>query len=197
VGEPLLSADGLAVRRGRRTILGGVSLALAPGDAVHLAGANGSGKTSLLRVLAGLSRPAAGRLERRAATAYVPERVQLAPALRCAEWLDAMRRLRRLPARAWAEDVESAGLAPAVLGLPAGRASRGMLQRIALVEALASGSDVLLLDEPFSGLDRAGRDWLAAALGRRRETGAAVLFSDHEDAAGSRLAGLGTLSLGR
>ena len=138
MGEPLLVADGLAVRRGRRTILSGVSVVLAPGDAVHLAGANGSGKTSLLRVLAGLSRPAAGRLARRAAAAYVPERVQLVPALRCGEWLDAMRRLRRLPPRPWAEDVEAAGLAPAVLGLPAGRASKGMLQRVALIEALAS-----------------------------------------------------------
>ena len=106
-----------------------------------------------------------------------------------------MRRLRRLPPRDWAPALERAGLSANVLGLPAGRASKSMAQRVALAEALATARGVLLLDEPFSGLDAGGRDWLAGALQARRDAGAAVLFSDHDEAAAGRLAGLREIAL--
>ena len=98
----LLEAGALTVRRGRRTVLSGVALTVDGGRAVHVAGANGSGKTSLLRVLAGLAAPRAGTLRRHGACAFVPEKVRLAPALRCGEWLRAMRALRGLTPTEWA-----------------------------------------------------------------------------------------------
>ncbi len=193
--EFLLEASALEVARGRRTVLAGVDVSLAGGTAVHLVGANGSGKTSLLRVLAGLSAPRAGSLRRRAACAFVPEKVALASALRAGEWLRAMRRLRGLAPLDWPSAAGASGLDPAVLARSSATFSKGMLQRIALLEALHSGGALLLLDEPFAGLDAEGRDWLAGALAARLDAGAAALLTDHSGAAGDRLALAGRLTL--
>ena len=121
----LLRARAVTVRRGRRTVLRDVSFGLAGGRAVHLAGANGSGKTSLLRVLAGLAAPRGGAIERGGACAFVPERVALAPALRCGEWLRAMRGLRGLPPADWDAAAAASGLDPAVLGRATGTHEQG------------------------------------------------------------------------
>jgi ABC-type multidrug transport system ATPase subunit len=191
----LLEAGALTVRRGRRTVLSGVGLTLDSGRVVHLAGANGSGKTSLLRVLAGLAAPRAGTVRRHGTCAFVPEKVRLAPALRAGEWLRAMRALRGLTPTDWRSAAEASGLDAAVLDRPAATFSRGMLQRIALLEALQAGCPLLLLDEPFSGLDDEGRAWLAGQLAERLDGGAAVLLTDHSGAAAGRLALTGVLRL--
>lgn len=170
----LLEAGALTVRRARRDVLSGVALTLESGRAVHLAGANGSGKTSLLRVLAGLAAPRAGTVRRHGTCAFVPERVRLAPALRCGEWLRAMRGLRGLTGTDWPAALEASGLEREVADAAAGTLSRGMLQRLALLEALHAGCPLLLLDEPFSGLDDAGRSWLAGQLAERVDAGAAA-----------------------
>jgi heme exporter protein A len=191
----LLEAGALTVRRGRRTVLSNVALTVDAGRAIHLSGPNGSGKTSLLRVLAGLAAPRAGTLRRHAACAFVPEKVRLAPALRCGEWLRAMRAMRGLSATDWRGAADDRGLDPAVLDRPAATMSRGMLQRVALLEALNAGCPLLLLDEPFSGLDDDGRAWLAEHLGERLDGGAAVLLTDHSGSAVGRLALTGVMRL--
>jgi ABC-type multidrug transport system ATPase subunit len=184
----LLEAGALTIRRGRRTVLSGVALTVDPARAIHVAGANGSGKTSLLRVLAGLAAPRTGTLRRHAACAFVPEKIRLAPALRCGEWLRAMRALRGLTETDWNAAADASGLDPAVLDRPAATLSRGMLQRVALLEALASGCPLLLLDEPFSGLDDDGREWLAEQIAERLDAGAAVVLTDHSGSAAGRVA---------
>jgi len=184
----LLEAGALTIRRGRRTVLSGVALTVDPGRAIHVAGPNGSGKTSLLRVLAGLAAPRAGTLRRHAACAFVPEKVRFAPALRCGEWLSAMRALRGLTGTDWEAAAGESGLDPAVLDRPAVTLSRGMLQRVALLEALQCGCPLLLLDEPFSGLDDDGREWLAAQVADRLDAGAAVLLTDHSGSTAGRVA---------
>ena len=192
----LLEAHGLTVVRGRRTVLSGVSLKVDSVAAVHLTGINGSGKTSLLRVFAGLAAPRAGRLVRRAACAFVPEKVVLASAMAPGEWLAAMRRLRGGDPVDWSPAAAASGLDPEVLRRSSGTLSKGMLQRIALLEALHSDSPLLLLDEPFAGLDPEGRDWLASGLAARLAGGAAVLLTDHSGAADDRLALTERLRLG-
>src|SRR3954451_2887367 len=97
----LLEASDVTVRRGRRVVLTGIDLQVGHGAAVRLAGPNGSGKTSLLRVLAGLAPPARGTVSRTGACAFVPEKVQLAGSLRAGEWLAALRRLRGLAPLDW------------------------------------------------------------------------------------------------
>jgi heme exporter protein A len=173
---PVLAAHALTVARGRRIVLRGVDLTVRAGDVVHVAGENGSGKTSLLRVLAGLARPREGELRREGMCAFVPERIQLAPALRPLEWLGAMRRLRGLSALDWHAAATASGLDPAKLERPAASLSKGMLQRVALLEALHAKPALLLLDEPFSGLDTVGREWLSAQLA---SGGPAALLTDH------------------
>src|SRR4051812_1594840 len=179
----VLTARNLSVRRGRKRVLAGVSLDLSAGTITHLAGANGSGKTSLLRVLAGLSRASSGTVERPPTMAFVPERVAMVPAVACEEWLRAMRRIRRLPPIDWAEVMRASGLDDTVLRRATGKLSKGTLQRLAIVEAVRADSALLLLDEPFSGLDTDGRSWLAAQLADYRSAAAAVLFTDHSRAA--------------
>jgi ABC-2 type transport system ATP-binding protein len=192
---PVLRADGLTVRRGRRVVLSGVSFALAAGEGVRLTGANGSGKTSLLRVLARLTPASRGNVACNSAYAFVPEKVTLAPALRCGEWLTAMRGLRGLAPIAWEPVLFDGGLDAELLRRPAAVLSKGMTQRLALLEAIASRCDLLLLDEPFSGLDGDGRDWLGERIGARLADGAAVLLSDHSGAALGRLGETGELAL--
>jgi ABC-type multidrug transport system ATPase subunit len=99
----------------------------------------------------------------------VPEKVRLAPALRGGEWLRAMRALRGLNATDWPAAAEASGLDPAVLDRPAATFSRGMLQRVALLEAVHAGCPLLLLDEPFSGLDADGAALLDRELAWMKE----------------------------
>jgi len=186
--DSVLSATDVTVRRGRRVVLTGIDLEVERGAAVRLAGPNGSGKTSLLRVLAGLAPPARGAVSRACACAFVPEKVQLAGSLRVGEWLTVVRRLRGLPPLDWHVAAERCGLPDGVLANAAARLSKGTLQRVAVLEALESGVPVLLLDEPFAGLDARGREWLTGALAERT-----VVFTDHYD---SGFAPSATLALG-
>ena len=117
--------------------------------------------------------------------AFVPEKVALAGAVQAGEWLrrDAPA-ARAAPPVDWAQAATASGLDPDVLRNSSATLSKGMLQRIALLEAVHSECPLLLLDEPFAGLDPTGRDWLAARLD---PGGAAVLLTDHSGAAGERL----------
>ena len=125
----------------------------------------------------------------------MPEKVALASALGAGEWLRAMRGLRGLEPLDWIAAAAASGLDPAVLARSSATFSKGMLQRIALLEALHCECSLLLLDEPFAGLDPDGRDWLAGVLAERLAAGAAALLTDHSGAAGDRLALAGQLRL--
>jgi ABC-type multidrug transport system ATPase subunit len=117
----------------------------------------------------------------------VPEKVVLAPALRCGEWLRTMRALRGLEPLDWARAVADSGLERDVLGRASATLSRGMMQRIAILEAVHAGCELLLLDEPFSGLDVDGREWLGERLRDCVGDGSALVVTDHTGDAGARL----------
>jgi heme exporter protein A len=191
-GLPLLEARGLQRSFGRVRVLRGVDLSLGPGETLAVIGPNGAGKTTLLRLLAGLMRPSAGevrllgqRLGResndlRRVIGLLSDQSLLYDDLTLLENLTFTARLYRLErphARAVAA-LESAGLSDRADDLPR-RLSRGLLQRAAIARALIHSPRVLLLDEPFTGLDASAADRLRADLTERVAQGLGLVVVTH------------------
>lgn len=173
MSEPL-RLDGVACRRGGRLLFEGLSLSLAAGSAALLTGPNGVGKSSLIRICAGLLRPAAGTVE-------------AAPAALVDEHLALDERHRLGDALAFWARLDKADPAPAMtaMGLghlgevPVRMLSTGQRKRAALARVIASGARLWLLDEPANGLDGDGRERLTAAVTAHRAGGGAVLAASH------------------
>ena len=188
-----LQAQGLACRRGRRLLFKGLDLQLPPGSITWLRGRNGSGKTSLLRILAGLSGPADGQvlldgqpLQRasRAAGAllYIGHANALKDDLTLAEALAFLARLQGLdnaPARArfalHTLGLDSRQDAP-VRTLSQGQRRRGALARLALSNTPCNW----ILDEPFDALDQGSVTLLAGLISAHALRGGAVLMTSHQ-----------------
>lgn len=167
-------------------VLDGIHLLMSSGECVAVKGRNGTGKSTLLRIAAGIERPSSGRMELGISmrqVGYVPDRF---PYLRFTlnEYLMYMGRIRgidrdklRLRIR---ELVSFAGL-PADADRLIRYYSKGMLQKAAILQALIEQPQLLLMDEPMSGLDQTAREDILLFLGRLRSQGMAILFSSHED----------------
>ncbi|WP_405008580.1 ATP-binding cassette domain-containing protein [Kitasatospora purpeofusca] len=186
-----MHCEAVGKRYGRgRWILRDVELALAPGDVLAVVGANGSGKSTLLRILAGLTRPTTGRrtgpvTAPGADIGYVPDRFTAHERLTAIAYLTHLGRIRGLStdtARA------RAGLLLDRLALVGGpdaalrTLSKGNAQKVALAQALLVPPDLLVLDEPWSGLDASAHTVLAGILAEVAAAGGAVVFTDHREA---------------
>ncbi len=191
-GSLLLEVRGLQRSFGRVRILRGVDLSLRPGEALAVVGPNGAGKTTLLRLLAGLMKPSAGQVrvweqpvaqgsaQTRRAIGLLSHHSLLYDDLTLLENLTFTARLYGLerPRERAAAALEEAGLAERAAELPR-RLSRGLLQRAAIARALLHGPDLLLLDEPFTGLDAAASDRLRTDLQSRLARGLGVVLVTH------------------
>ncbi|MCC3763117.1 anchored repeat-type ABC transporter ATP-binding subunit [Glycomyces sp. TRM65418] len=195
-----LLLEGLTVSLGGRPVLDGIDLAVAPGETVGLIGPNGAGKTTLLRAVLGLVKPDAGAVVAGLGRpGYVPQKheftwdfpITVAGAVRNAR--SGGRRpgrsltggLRRRAARnradreAAAEALDRVGLAD-LAGRPVGELSGGQRQRVLVARALARRPSLLLLDEPFTGVDVPTQELLTALLARLAQEGTAVLMTTHD-----------------
>lgn len=192
---------GLSRRYGRQRALVDVSLACDGGDAVALVGPNGAGKSTLLGILSTLARPTAGDVlfDGRTAGAWGPalrkrlgvlgHDVALYPELSARENLTFFARLFGVGdvTGAVAAALRLSGL-DARADTPVSTFSRGMRQRLAIERALLHAPDILLFDEPFTGLDESAAEALIARLTRARDGGAAIVFSSHDFEYAERLA---------
>ncbi|MEK2490993.1 ATP-binding cassette domain-containing protein [Kitasatospora purpeofusca] len=186
-----MRCEAVGKRYGRgRWILRDVELGLAPGDVLAVVGANGSGKSTLLRILAGLTRPTTGRRTGPATApgaivGYVPDRFTAHERLTAISYLTHLGRIRGLStatARARAGQLLDR---LALVGGPDAELrtlSKGNAQKVALAQALLVPPDLLVLDEPWSGLDTSAHGVLAAILAEAAADGGAVAFTDHREA---------------
>ncbi|MFE2237663.1 ATP-binding cassette domain-containing protein [Streptomyces sp. NPDC059442] len=187
-----MNLDGVGRRYGLRGpwVLRGVSLGLPSGTLVRVTGTNGTGKSTLLRLVAGIDAPTEGRITGRPPrTAYVPERFPVALPFTAAGWLVHLGRVQGLGRRdaehAAEEWLDRFG-ATAFAGTPLDELSKGSSQKVAVAQALLADPGLLVLDEAWTGLDTAAREELDRAVRERVAAGATVLFVDHDP---RRLAG--------
>jgi heme exporter protein A len=188
---PAIEATGLTRFFGRQHAVDDVSFALEAGESLALFGPNGAGKTTLLRLLAGLLRPSAGqaiisgsdvRSEStvRGRVGLISHQTMLYPALTAIENVEFAARLHGVaePARAARMALETMGIADrassAVKNL-----SRGMQQRVSIARAIVHAPAVLLLDEPYTGLDANGAAALSRMLHELRGKGATMVLVTH------------------
>lgn len=177
----LVSARGITLSRGGRTILEGVDLDIASGEIVTLIGPNGAGKTTLVRILLGLMPPDQGTLGGRAGVriGYAPQRFDrdAAVPMTVARFLALGSRHTPAERDAVLTEVGAAHLPDRQLS----RLSGGELQRVVLARALLRKPDILVLDEPVRGVDYTGEAELYELIGRiRDERGLGVLLVSHD-----------------
>lgn len=187
----LVVVEELTKSYGDLVALNRVSLKVGGGDQVALLGLNGSGKTTLLRIAAGLLDPTQGRvvvaghvagsLEARSAVSFIPDNPVLYDDLSVEEHLEYICRLHGK--KDWepyaAELVERLGLVNRIEDLPS-TFSRGLRQKVSIALAFVRPFEVLLVDEPFVGLDQPGKEALLELLGEAAGGGAAVIVSTHQ-----------------
>lgn len=187
----MLQIDHINKCFGGRQVLGDVTFNVGPGEVVGLLGANGAGKTTLMRIITCLLQPDSGqvlfeghpmRQSDLCRIGYLPEERGLyrrMPAGEQALYFACMKGMSRQAAeeavREWFGRLGMSGW----WKQPAGKLSKGMQQRLQFVITVAHSPRLVILDEPFSGLDSAGADMLKGEVRRLQEQGDAILLSTH------------------
>ncbi|WP_182466764.1 heme ABC exporter ATP-binding protein CcmA [Sphingomonas gilva] len=164
--------------RGGRALFEGLSFALAPGGAARVTGANGAGKSSLLRIAAGLLRPVSGGVQREGAVALLAEQAALDGDATLAEAVGFWARIDGRP-DAVTGALEAVGLS-AIADAPVRILSTGQRRRGGLARVVASGAPIWLLDEPASGLDAPAVGQVEALIARHRAEGGIALVATHQ-----------------
>ncbi|HLZ79334.1 MAG TPA: heme ABC exporter ATP-binding protein CcmA [Sphingomonas sp.] len=174
----MLTLRGVACLRGPQLLFEGLDLALGPGEALVVTGANGIGKSSLLRIAAGLLRPAAGWVERTAEAAWLGETAAFDGERTLHEAVRFWARLDGVTFDALEQAMATMGVRP-LAEVPVRYLSTGQRRRAAIVRTIAGAAPLWLLDEPANGLDTEGLERLGAAMATHRAAGGAVMAATH------------------
>jgi heme exporter protein A len=191
---PGLEAEGLACRRGDRTLFSGLSFTVSAGEALHVEGHNGSGKTSLLRMLCGLSLPAEGEIrwggrdisrlgdDFARDLLYIGHHNGVKAELTGFENLALAGRLRgeATSTEACLDALARMGLA-GLQELPAGILSQGQRRRLALSRLILSRVPLWILDEPFTALDRKAVAQMKATIEHHLADGGVLVMVTHQE----------------
>ncbi|MDI6098576.1 ATP-binding cassette domain-containing protein [Actinoplanes sp. NEAU-A12] len=156
-----------------------VDATVRPGQTIVVLGRNGAGKSTLLQLAAGVLRPVRGAIHDRPATVgWVPERFPAAQPFTTLDYLRSMAAIRGLPAAAADPWIDRLGLT-AHAGTPLPDLSKGTAQKVGLAQALLTPPGLLVLDEPWEGLDAPSRELIPQLVAEVTAAGGAVLVSDH------------------
>jgi len=198
--HPAIEVVGLSKTLGRQAVLRRVDLTVAEGETVALVGSNGAGKSTLLRCLGRVIRPTSGEVRWFGHAASADHAMQrrlgllghdslLYPHLSVRENLAIAARLHDVADAASAADrwLTAVGLTAAAHRFPP-QISRGMRQRVALARALIHQPPIVLLDEPYSGLDTEAAGWLTDLLRKLKRDGRTICFASHDRAVTLQLA---------
>lgn len=183
---PQIEIRSLGHRYGRRGpwVLRDVELTLPEGALVRVTGRNGAGKSTLLGLLAGVTRPARGTITGRpAAIGYAPQRFPAAQPFTVRGYLRRMARMRgmhRTRAKAAVGAVAERLVMTDLLRTPLRELSSGAAKKVGVAQAFLAPAGLLVLDEPFAGLDARARDGLADLITAVGRDGTTVAFSDQE-----------------
>ncbi len=196
----MIEAQGLAKYFGRFTALRSLTVTIGRGEFISLFGRNGAGKTTFLRIVAGLSRPSSGSLRilspqpqssvaARGLMGYLSHNTALYLDLTAMENLRFYAELHGLPHQEsdLERRIDEVGLAGRGHE-PVRNYSRGMQQRLAIARAFLHDPQILLLDEPFTGLDQAGTEFLKGYLAGARREGRTCVMATHDVPMGYELA---------
>ena len=174
-----LRLSGVACARGGRLLFRGVDLSLEAGGSALLRGPNGVGKSSLMRICAGLLREAAGSVERCGRIAMADERLALDMEQSLAGALSFWARIDGVDGATLDRALSAMALTP-LRDMPVRMLSTGQRKRAALARVIASGAPVWLLDEPGNGLDDASLALLGSCVERHLADGGVVLAASHQ-----------------
>lgn len=185
--ECRLAANRIACRRGDRVLFKGLSLDLRSGQALQVVGANGTGKSSLLRILAGLLPPFSGTVDRVGAAGLIDERPALDPHLPLGRALAFWQRIDG----GRDEVIAQLGL-ETLMEVPVRYLSTGQKKRAALARLIGQGAPIWLLDEPLNGLDTHAVTLVEGLAAQHCAQGGICLVASHQPFA---LAGMARLDL--
>ena len=187
----LLSLTQVTKQYGEQKAVNNVDMTLQAGECVRLAGHNGAGKSTVMKLILGLIRPSAGSVtlfgenvsggraaEIRRKIGYLPESVALHPSLTGKETMDFYAKLKGVDTQGNQALLERVGIAQSA-HKRVGAYSKGMRQRLALAQALLGAPQVLLFDEPTTGLDPASRQLFYQIVHELKTQGATVLLCTH------------------
>lgn len=190
-GNAALKFDGVGKKFGKSVVFNDLDFSVDSGSFLGLAGVNGAGKTTLIKCLLDFCALDSGRVEifgishvergARARLAYLPERFNPPYYLKGGDFLDYALKLQEIrpDAAAVLATLEDLDLDREALAKPVKAFSKGMTQKLGLAACFLSGKDLLVLDEPMSGLDPKARALVKLKLLQMREAGKTLLFTSH------------------